>query len=119
MTFTNLRKHALVGFAVGFISAIALGFAPWMAKTPGQPLAPAVKLTALIGAIAFLLVTLAWELAQYLITRRRFYASRFRLTPFPWRWKDSLADVLVGNLCFLLPFLVITLGQYAGNVLRP
>lgn len=119
MTFTNLRKHALVGFAVGFISAIALGFAPWMAKTPGQPLAPAVKLTALIGAIAFLLVTLAWELIQYLSTRRRFYASRPDFTPFPYRWKDTLADIIVGNIAFLLPWIVITLGTYGGNLLRP
>lgn len=109
MTFTNLRKHALVGFAVGFLGAIAaLNLLP----------CPSRRVT-LLGALAFFLITLAWELYQYLVLRRRFYASRPPRALFTWRWMDSLADVLVGNIAFLLPWIVITLGTYAGSVLRP
>ena len=119
MTFTNLRKHALVGFAAGFCgSLLALNLLPFMDKIAGQP-TPQNKLTTLLGALAFFLVTLGWELIQYLSTRRRFYASRHQLIPFPFRWKDTLADIIVGNLAFLLPWIVITLGTYGGNLLRP
>lgn len=119
MTFTNLRKHALVGFAVGFCgSLLAINLLPFMDKIAGQP-TPQNKLTTLLGALIFFLATLAWELYQYLVLRRRFYASRPPRALFTWRWKDSLADVLVGNIAFLLPWIVITLGTYAGSVLRP
>lgn len=106
---TNLKLHMMGGFAVGFLGAIAaLNLLP----------CPSRRVT-LLGALAFFLITLAWELYQYLVLRRRFYASRPPRALFTWRWKDSLADVLVGNIAFLLPWIVITLGTYAGSVLRP
>ena len=56
---TNLKKHALVGFAVGFISAILVNFLPWMDKVPGRPANPQVNKTWIIGTVAWIGIILA------------------------------------------------------------
>lgn len=110
---TNLKKHALVGFAVGLLGALlVLNLCPWMGRTPGQPITPPMARTAILGSLVFAGLTVLWELGQQLAAM--FSSSR----RFP-RVKDTIADLIVGNLAFNLPWLVITLGTYAGNVLRP
>lgn len=111
MKFTNLKKHALVGFVAGFILAILAGFLPWMDKVAGAPVSLSVKTTWALGSIFWLAVVILWEVIQYfIVTDKAAYVAR--------KWRDSVADAVVGFLCFMLPWTVITLGTYAGNVLR-
>jgi hypothetical protein len=110
--YTNLGRHAKVGSITGFVAAILVGLLPWMEKQPGVPLTTAQILTTLAGALVFALVTVVWELWQ----RMR---ARDPLTYIEKKWKDTIADIIVGNACFLLPWIVLTMGRYAGNVLRP
>ncbi len=109
---SNLKRHLIVGAITGFVGAIAAGFLPWMEKTPGQPVSTAVTNTAIIGAIIFVCATILFEIIQFLITKNKHNYWKNK-------WFDSLMDILVANIAFLLPWLVITLGTYAGNVLRP
>ena len=137
---TNTRKHIVLGFLVGFAGAILANLLPFMDKVAGQPLDPRNKLVTCLGALLFFLATIAWEAAQYLRHRRVNPTSwrranavsmdarnapkptSFRATtrnPQPYPWLDTFVDILAGNIAFLLPWIVITLGAYAGNVLRP
>ena len=109
---TSLNKHALVGFAVGFISAILVNFLPWMDKVPGRPANPQVNKTWIIGTVAWIGIILAWELLQLLTSKKKNqYISN--------KWLDSLADIVVGWVAFMLPWSVLVLGSYGGNLLRP
>lgn len=101
---TNLKLHMIVGFIAGFMGSI---FKP--ADTN-----PAGKLRfAVIGSLVWLLVTLAWEAWQW---RRSGMTLR---TYWQRKGTDTVLDLVVGNAAFLMPFLVLTMGTYMGNQMRP
>lgn len=106
---TNIKKHALAGFVAGFIGALLALQLPWMGQSGTSA---AEVMTCLAGLIAWLLVTVFWEVWQW-------SRSHCAVEYIDLKWRDTLADLLVGNLCFWLPWIVIMLGEYAGNVLRP
>lgn len=110
MKLTNLKSHALIGFCAGILGAFIVLQAPWTNNADGLT-SPAELRTTLFGALAWLLVTLLWEAIQYLL-------SKNKADYFPRKTADTLVDIFIGNLCFLLPWVVLTLGTYAGNILR-
>jgi hypothetical protein len=112
MKFTNLKKHGLIGLAAGFVLGLTANFFPWMEKVPGHPLSSSVITTWALGLILWLAVVIIWEIWQYLVAgSQSSYIAK--------KWKDSLADIMVGFVCFLIPWTVIVLGTYVGNTLRP
>lgn len=101
---TNLKLHMMGGFAAGFLGSIL----------KPDDADPAAKLKfAIIGSIVWLLITLVWEIWQW-------KRSGLRLKAY-WALKgeDTLMDLMVGNLAFLIPFWILTMGTYQSNRLRP
>ena len=99
---TNLINHMLVGIAAAFVGAML------------RPDSPDAKLRyAIVSSVVWALITVAWEVWQW-------RKSKMSLRTY-WQRKgvDTVLDLLVGNAAFLLPFWVMTLGTYQGNVLRP
>jgi hypothetical protein len=101
---TNLKLHMMGGFAAGFLGAIL---------KPDDSNPEAKLRFAFIGSIVWLLVTLVWEIWQW-------KQSKMTLRTY-WREKgeDTLMDLMVGNMAFLLPFWILTMGEYQGNRMRP
>jgi hypothetical protein len=101
---TNLKLHMMGGFAAGFLGSIL----------KPDDADPAAKLKfAIIGSIVWLLITLVWEIWQWKqskMTLRTYWSEK---------GEDTLLDLMVGNMAFLLPFWILTMGEYQGNRMRP
>lgn len=101
---TNLKLHMMGGFAAGFLGSIL----------KPDDADPAAKLKfAIIGSIVWLLITLLWEAWQW---KRSKLPLKLYLSA---KLQDTLLDLFVGNLAFLVPFWILTMGTYMGNRMRP
>lgn len=101
---TNLKLHMIGGFAAGFLGSI-------LKPSDSNPVA---KLTfAIIGSIVWFAITLLWEAWQW---KRSKLPLKLYLSA---KLQDTLLDLFVGNLAFLVPFWILTMGTYMGNRMRP
>lgn len=101
---TNLKLHMMGGFAAGFLGSIL----------KPDDADPAAKLKfAIIGSIVWMCITLAWEIWQWKSTKLKFKEY------WSMKGEDTILDLIVGNVAFLLPFWILTMGTYMGNRMRP
>jgi hypothetical protein len=98
----NSIRHGWVGLIAGFVLGISHHSLAWFAAW----------IWCLAWALLFLAATLGLELWQW----RR---SGLEMGEY-WalKSKDTIADILVGNLAFNIPLWVLACGIYAGNILR-
>ena len=102
MKLTNTIKHAWVGLIAGFL--LGIGYS-WTEGISPYAWAIGWGLVFFIGTIGFEWLqrhrsNLSWD--EYMAYKR----------------VDTLVDLIVGNVCFLLPLVVLTFGVYMGDTLR-
>ena len=97
MKLSNTMKHFSFATLAGAFNGMAIRFVE-------------VPEAAVFNSIAFLLFTIAFELAQKLQSTDPNYLGK--------KWLDSLIDILAGNAGFnLLTWLILLLGGwYAGAI---
>ena len=81
MKLTNTWKHALVGAGFGLL---------WFLIC----LIPGMRQLEVFGLISFFFITIAWEQAQRLRSKK-------------WNWLDSAVDIVAGNAGFFLGYNVL------------
>ena len=100
---TNLIKHFLIGYIAGIVCGILSHNINPFSQT----------VWAILCTLGFLGITFGWEWLQYKLSNLSYEDY------LAYKRTDTVWDLIIGNISFLVPMWVISCGIYAGSVLRP